>query len=337
MLKKFLQTYNCHFVVVISLWSDFFKGGSADDERHSHIQFKGNFLQDCWIALVFVLDVDIVEVGILPGESFDNLGNFHTNIKRLGPFVGKQDLKSPSSIEFDGLPDVLIREELVKVGDGGLIELILGDEFEEERHEVVEIALDVETVGSGISLDDFADVDEVGALFCVEEGVRIVLDDVAELSLLFVLVLTALFQLLQFFNIEVVGSGGHLPAEVYPPAWQFGPLQLTVADQFELLLHDGCGGCEELILFDHVLFAGDVGARGGNDELLVVELSEGEFEVIGGEVVPPIFAHELEGGLEELTSFEFEEGLEQWIVLFFKMMFDSLALNYMMYEIGVGK
>ena len=106
----------------------------------------------------------------------------------------------------------------MKVGDGGLIELILGDEFEEERHEVVEIALDVETVGSGISLDDFADVDEVGALFCVEEGVRIVLDDVAELSLLFVLVLTALFQLLQFFNIEVVGSGGHLPAEVYPPA-----------------------------------------------------------------------------------------------------------------------
>ena len=92
-----------------------------------------------------------------------------------------------------------------------------------------------------------------------------------------------------------------------------------------------------MILFDHVLFAGDVGARGGNDELLVVELSEGEFEVIGGEMVSPIFAHELEGGLEELTSFEFEEGLEQWIVLFFKMMFDSLALNYMMYEIGVGK
>ena len=61
-------------------------------------------------------------------------------------------------------------------------------------------------------------MDEVGALFCVEEGVRIVLDDVAELSLLFVLELAALFQLLQFFYIEVVGGSGHLPAEVDPPA-----------------------------------------------------------------------------------------------------------------------
>ena len=337
MLNKFLQAYYCHFVVIVSLWSDFFKGSSADDERHSYVQFECNFLQDCRIALVFVLDVNVVEVGIFPGESFDNLGNFHTNIKRLGPFVGKQDLKSSGGIEFDRLPDVLIGKELVEVGDGGLVELILGDEFEEERHEVVEIALDVEAVGSGIGLDDFADVDEVGALFCVEEGVRIVLDDVAELSLLFVLVLAALFQLLQFFYIEVVGGSGHLPAEVDPPAWQFGALELAVAYEFELLLHDGCRGCEEFVLFDHVLFTGDVGAGGGDDELLVVEFSEGEFEVIGGEVIPPIFVHELDGGLEELASFEFEEGLEQWIVLFFKMMFDSLALNYMMYEIGVGK
>ena len=217
-LKKFLQAYNGHFVVIVSFGSDFFKGGSADDERHSHIQFEGYFLQDGRVALVFVLDVDIVEVGILPGQSFDNLCNFQANIERLRSFVGKQDLKSPGGIELDRLPDVLIGKELVKVGDGGLVQLILCDEFEKERHEVVDIALDVESIGCAIGLDDFADVDEVGALFCVEEGVGVVLDDVAELSLLFVLVLTALFQLLQFFNIEVVGCGGHLPAEVDPPA-----------------------------------------------------------------------------------------------------------------------
>ena len=54
-------------------------------------------------------------------------------------------------------------------------------------------------------------------------------------------------------------------------------------------------------------------------------------------MISSIFAHEFDGSFEELPGLEFDKGLNVWIMLFFEIMLDSLGLNYMMYEIGVGK
>ena len=226
---------------------------------------------------------------------------------------------------------------MTKIANGGLIELIFSNKFEQKRHKVGKISFNTEAIGCTVSFDDLAYTDEVGTLLCIEERIGIVFYYVAELTLLFVFVFTALLQLLQFFYIHVLACSRHFALQVDPSTRQPRTFQLPIAYQLELLLHDCSWWWEHFVFFDNVLILGSVLSTRGNDKILVVVLPERKLKIVGGEMIPPIFAHELDGSLEKLSSFKFDEGLEMWIVLFFEIMLHSLRLNYMMYEIGVGK
>lgn len=75
----------------------------------------------------------------------------------------------------------------------------------------------------------------------------------------------------------------------------------------------------------------------GDDEVLVVVFPEGEFDVLEGEGIPAIPAHELDGCFYYEACLKFDEGLKARVVLFVDFIFDSLRVDNMMYEIGVGK
>ena len=117
--------------------------------------------------------------------------------------------------------------------------------------------------------------------------------------------LAALFQLLQFFYVDVLTYGRHLASQEDPAACQLGTFDLAIADHLELLLHDGGWGGEHPIGFDDILLLVFVGAVGSDGEILMVAVPEGKFEVVKGELIPAILAHELDGGLDELACFKF--------------------------------
>ena len=49
---------------------------------------------------------------------------------------------------------------------------------------------------------------------------------------------------------------------------------------------------------------------GSDGEFGVVELLEGALRIFSGEDVPAVSVHELDGGFEELSGFEFDECLQ---------------------------
>ena len=112
-------------------------------------------------------------------------------------------------------------------------------------------------------------------MLLIKEGKWIVLDDIAKLELLFVLMLAALFQLFQSFDIDIFTSGRYLSSQVYPPTTQFRTLYLPVTKHLQLLFHDGGRRCVQLVSFDDVLFFGFVSATRGYVEVLVVVLLKG--------------------------------------------------------------
>jgi hypothetical protein len=178
---------------------------------------------------------------------------------------------------------------------------------------------------------------EVGALFCIEEGVGLVLDDVAEFPFFLILVLAALLQLLESLDVEVFAEAGDAALEVDPACAEARPLELPVSEEAQLFGHDGRRGIVSLVLLDGVLVAVLVRASGGDGEFLVVMLAQGQLEVVHGEGVPPIPAHELGGRFDEEPSLEFHQSLEEGLLLPSDILHEPLRLHDMMYEIRVGK
>ena len=96
--------------------------------------------------------------------------------------------------------------------------MTLDDEFEQKGHEVGKISFNIEATRSTICLYGLADRDEIAALLSIEERVRIIFDYVTKFEFLFVLMLAALFQLLQFFYVDVFSYCRHLASQEDPSA-----------------------------------------------------------------------------------------------------------------------
>ena len=88
---------------------------------------------------------------------------------------------------------------------------------------------------------------------------------------------TALFQLLQSLDMNVLAGTGDLAFEIDPAACQLGGLKLSGSKFFKLLFHDGGGRGVKFVFFNGVLFFELVLTCGSDDEIGVIELFECEF------------------------------------------------------------